>query len=106
MEFLDLFGKSFDYSQTMVDANQYKYSNILHVRPFVNPGYYFDSIPCIIDPITGLNVAKSSFRIEEVRESFSQMYDFFSGLKLLHDKKDIHSDNLVIDCILNAGKSK
>jgi hypothetical protein len=45
-----------------------------------------------------LNVAKNSFRIEEVRESLSAAYDFLNDIKLLFDKKDLpNSTNVILE---------
>ena len=42
--------------------------------------------PIIINPITRKNVAKSSFRIEDVKDSFGLAFDYIQELKLLFDK--------------------
>lgn len=68
---------------------------------------YLETIPVIIDPNTGKNVAKNSFRIEEVRDAFSYAYDHLNNSKLLYDKKDLSSStNLVIDLLCNPNKFK
>ena len=57
----------------------------------------------ILDPITGLNVAKSSFRIEEVRESLAAAYEILNNYKILFDKKDLPSStNLAFDLLLKC----
>jgi hypothetical protein len=56
-----------------------------------------------LDPVTGLNVAKNSFRIEEVRESFAAAYDMLNNFKLSFDKKDLPSStNVVFDLLLKC----
>ncbi len=56
----------------------------------------------IIDPVTRLNVAKNSFRIEEVRESLSNAYDILNKNKIIFDKKDLpNSTNIIFDLLLN-----
>jgi len=56
-----------------------------------------------LDPVTGLNVAKNSFRIEEVRESFAAAYDILNNLKILFDKKDLpNSSNVVYELLLKC----
>lgn len=63
---------------------------------------YLDNIPVILDPLTGLNVAKNSFRIEEVREAFSLAYDFLNMKKLSFDKKDLSPNcNVIFDLIFS-----
>lgn len=62
---------------------------------------FLENRPVIIDPVTGLNVAKNSFRIEEVRESFSQAYDYFNNNKILFDKKDLSmTTNVIMELML------
>jgi hypothetical protein len=58
-----------------------------------------------LDPLTGLNVAKNSFRIEEVRESFSNAYDFLNTKKISFDKKDLPSFcNVIFDLMFSNTK--
>ena len=62
---------------------------INNFSPFVFSNDYLETIPVILDPLTRLNVAKNSFRIEEVREAFSTAYDFLNMKKISCDKKDL-----------------
>ncbi len=74
--------------------------------PFNFTNDYLETIPVIIDPVTGLNVAKNSFRIEEVRESFSQAYDFLNKYKILFDKKDLpNTTNVMLDLMFKCNGS-
>jgi len=74
-------------------------------RPFVFSNDYLETIPVILDPLTGLNVAKNSFRIEEVRESFSKAYDYLSMKKISFDKKDLPTFcNVIFDLIFSNSK--
>jgi len=58
-----------------------------------------------LDPLTGLNVAKNSFRLEEVRESFSKAYDFLSMKKISFDKKDLPAFcNVIFDLMFSNSK--
>jgi hypothetical protein len=62
-----------------------------------------DNIPFIIDPVTGLNVAKNSFRIDEVRDSFSIAYDYLNQCKILFDKKDLpNTTNVVLELMFKC----
>lgn len=71
--------------------------------PFVIANEVLENIPVILDPVTGLNVAKNSFRIEEVRESLAAAYDILNNHKLLFDKKDLpNSTNVVFDLLLRS----
>jgi hypothetical protein len=54
-----------------------------------------------------LNVAKNSFRIEEVREAFSKAYDSLNRAKLLHDKKDLtNNSNVILDILFYKDKDE
>jgi len=71
--------------------------------PFVITNEVLETIPIILDPVTGLNVAKNSFRIEEVRESLAAAYENLNSFKLSFDKKDLPSSkNVVFDLLLKC----
>ena len=42
---------------------------------------YLDG-PIIIDPITRKNVAKNSFRIDDVKDALGQAFDFLQNIKI------------------------
>lgn len=48
---------------------------------------YLDG-PLIVDPITRKNVAKSSFRIDDVKEAFGSAFDQTQQLKIQFDKSN------------------
>ena len=54
-----------------------RYNNVLEVYP------------CILDPITYLNVAKNSFRINEIIDLFAKSFDFINQIKIKFDKNEI-----------------
>jgi len=57
-----------------------------------------DYLPVILDPLTRKNVAKSSFRIEDVKESFTVAHTYLNEQKLKFDKNDLkHSNNLIFE---------
>ena len=41
----------------------------------------------IIDPLTGVNASKSSYKIEEIQKTFSEASDFFYNEKIKYDKE-------------------
>lgn len=64
---------------------------------------YLDA-PHVIDPITRKNVAKNSFRIEDVKETFGVAFDFIQNIKIQYDKtlnKD-QNQNFITEFLLNA----
>lgn len=71
-EFLDFYGRLFDYSNYLIDVSQ------------TNPIRYKDQDECpitIIDPITNLNVSKNSVRIEEVKILFERLLIYLNYIK-------------------------
>ncbi len=75
---------------------------INNFSPFVFTNDFLETFPVIIDPVTGLNVAKNSFRIEEVKEALSNAYDHINKHKILFDKKDLaNSTNVVLNLLFH-----
>jgi hypothetical protein len=62
----------------------------------------FETCPVIIDPIYGHNAAKSSFRIDEVRESLSRASGYLNDYKIKYDKYayDLNK-NIIYDLLLS-----
>ena len=59
--------------------------------------------PIIIDPTTRKNVAKNSFRIEEVKETLGIGFDYIQDQKIKYDKRSIKSSiNFIIDLYYKA----
>jgi hypothetical protein len=56
----------------------------------------FDTAPLILDPITDFNVAKSSYRINEIRNIFFDYYQKLNELKITYDAK-IDSDSILYE---------
>ena len=51
------------------------------------------------------NVGKSSFRIDEVRDSFSKSYDYLTVIKYKYDRKDSDNNrNIIFDLIMSLKK--
>lgn len=54
-----------------------------------------DVYPCILDPITYLNVAKNSFRIVEINDLFAKCFDFISQTKFKFDKNEFKEKSIL-----------
>jgi len=63
----------------------------------------YDSFPIILDPTNcNHNVAKQSFRIEEVKMLFSNAHDYLTKLKMSFDKKELNqASNSVFDLLFS-----
>ena len=60
-----------------------------------------DTYPIIHDPLNYLNVAKNSYRINEVREIFSNAYDFLQNRKIANwDYLCENKNNLIYELLL------
>jgi hypothetical protein len=71
--------------------------------PFVLNNDIFEKSPVILDPLSYNNASKSSFKIDEVKESFAEALDFLNMIKLKYDKIDMSasSSNIIYDLLLN-----
>ena len=49
--------------------------------------YNYGKSIVIIDPLTRVNASKSSYKIEETQETFSEAFDFFQNEKIKYDKE-------------------
>ncbi len=66
----------------------------------------FDKSPVILDPLSYLNASKSSFKIDEVKDLFSETLDYLNQIKLKYDKIDMSatSTNIIYDLLLSNKK--
>ena len=82
------FFKCLNFTQYIIDINS---PNIYDIYDLVIPEkakeYNFGKSIVIIDPLTGVNASKSSYKIEEIQETFSEAFDFFQDEKLKYDKE-------------------
>ena len=82
------FFKCLNFNQCIIDINS---PNIYDIYDIVIPEkakeYNFGKSIVIIDPLTGVNASKSSYKIEEIHETFSEAFDFFQNEKLKYDKE-------------------
>jgi hypothetical protein len=73
-----------------------------YISPILMTNEFLDS-PMIIDPTTRKNVAKNSFRIEEVKECLGQGFDYIQNQKIEYDKRSKKSTmNLIIELYYKA----
>ena len=85
-KFLEFF-KDFDFKQAIIDINSpeiYIYEMII---PEKSKELNFGKSIVIIDPLTGVNASKSSYKIEEIHNTFSEAYDFFYNEKIKYEKE-------------------
>ena len=82
------FFKCLNFQQCIIDINS---PNIYEIYDIVIPEkakeYNFGKSIVIIDPITGVNASKSSYKIEEIQNTFSEAFDFFQNEKIKYDKE-------------------
>ena len=76
IQFLEFFGKIFDFKNYLININS----------PYIYLNNY-DTYSCgkslmILDPLTGLNASKSSFKIDEIQKTFLNAYNFFEKEKI------------------------
>jgi hypothetical protein len=64
---------------------------------------YLDG-PIVIDPITRKNVAKNSFRIDDVKDALGQAFDFLQNIKIQFDKgsSKFNEKNFILDLNLKS----
>lgn len=92
--FLEFYGKYFNFNQFVIDVSNF--NPILMTNDFLE-------VPIVVDPTTRKNVAKNSFRIEEVKEVFSLGFDYIQEQKIKYDKRSIKSTmNFIIDLYYKA----
>jgi DNA polymerase sigma len=65
--FLHFYGKVFNYTNTAIDLTSKNEPYIITQE--------FSKVPIFIDPITKINVSKSSFLHQELKKLFSDTYD-------------------------------
>jgi hypothetical protein len=62
----------------------------------------YEACPIIIDPISGHNASKSSFRIIEVKESLARASNYLNEYKIRYDKyASDNNKNIIYDLLLS-----
>ena len=80
------FFKIFDFKQYIININSE--SNIYDILPPESAKEFnLGKSIVIIDPLTGVNASKSSYKIDDIQNTFSEAYDFFQNEKIKYDKE-------------------
>ena len=105
----------FDFYLNIIDIDN-KEGNIYMKRNKKYSSADYENIPIILDPVTGLNAGKSTFRINEVQNVFIALNEELERLRNLYDKRskakennnkdkeNIDEENLIITLLKNVEK--
>ena len=89
IEFLNFYGNIFDFSRFAIDATNKKRYNYIKLCYLISPLIFYneglESEMLILDPISKLNVAKNTFRIEEIRQLFSCIHNKIKCFKFRNE---------------------
>ena len=88
IQFLEFFGKIFDFKNFTVNVNS---PYIYEANSFNN--YNSGKSLTILDPLTGLNASKSSYKIFEIQNMFLNAYIFFEKEKINYDNEIYKKEN-------------
>ena len=88
IQFLEFFGKIFDFKNFTVNVNS---PYIYEVNSFNN--YNSGKSLTILDPLTGLNASKSSYKIFEIQNMFLNAYNFFEKEKISYENEVYKNEN-------------
>ena len=91
IEFLTFYS-NFDFYNSIIRPNEIDINNIYIMNDTTNSLFKYNIN--IVDPITGFNVAKSTFKIDEIKKAFQEGLDIIIGNLY---KINIKEDNLSID---------
>ena len=86
IQFLEFFGKIFDFKNYLINFNS---PYIYELNNFIN---YNSKSLVILDPITGANASKSSYKIGEIQTMFLNAYEFFEKEKINYDYEMIKNE--------------
>ena len=88
-----MFYSDFDFYNSIIRPNEQDPNNIFLLNDIVNNIYKYNIY--IVDPITGLNVAKSTFKIEDIKKAFKDGYDIIMGnlYKIKNNENFIDTNN-------------
>ena len=88
IQFLEFFGKIFDFKNFTVNVNS---PYIYEANSFNN--YNSGKSLTILDPLTGFNASKSSYKIFEIQNMFLNAYIFFEKEKINYDNEIYKKEN-------------
>ena len=88
IQFLEFFGKVFDFKNFTINVNL---PYIYEANNFIN--YNSGKSLTIIDPLTGLNASKSSYKILEIQNMFLSAHNFFEKERILYESEINKNEN-------------
>ena len=65
----------------------------------INQELYNTNSVKIIDPLSGVIASKSAFKIEEIKQTFFEVFDFLQKKKALFDDKVKMENNLIYELL-------
>ena len=74
-----------DFKQYIIDINSPNIYDI--IIPEKAKEFNFGKSIVIIDPLTGVNASKSSYKIDEIQSTFTEAFDFFQEEERNYDKE-------------------
>ena len=87
VQFLEFFGNIFDFKNYLININS---PYIYELNHFSN--YNSGKSLIILDPITGLNASKSSYKIGEIQKMFLNAYNYFEKEKIKYENEIIKNE--------------
>ena len=100
VQFLEFFGKFFDFQNYLININS------PYIYELINYNVYKSGKSLIIlDPLTGINASKSSYKIDEIQKMFLNAFDFFEKERIIYeneyfkekrDKKDNNNETTIL----------
>ena len=85
---MEFFGKNFDFKNLTVNLNS---PYIYEINSFSN--YNSGKSLTILDPLTGLNASKSSYKIFEIQNMFLNAYNFFEKERINYEYENNKNEN-------------
>ena len=87
IQFLEFFGIIFDFKNYLININSPYVYELNHYSNY-NSGKSL----IILDPLTGLNASKSSYKIWEIQKMFLNAYNFFEKEKINYENEIIKNE--------------
>ena len=81
VQFLEFFGKIFDFKNYLININ----SPYIYLNNYNN--YNCGKTLIILDPLTGLNASKSSYKIGEIQKMFLNAFNYFEKEKINYESE-------------------
>ncbi len=88
-DFLEFFGNFFNFRNYIIDVN----SPIIYDLYNGIDSYHQNCSLMILDPLTGLNASKSSYKIDEIQKTFFEGSEFLSKEKIEYEKNQHITNN-------------